>query len=205
MLVRTREFESQVPVRAGSLLALPGFEVRHLTPDRLRLQIWGALPETWAAALSSGLYAAGLCIGRAWARRVEAESWLGEFELEAPGASDAPLCLDYLEFARRPLDALATPEPRVTRYHRSLTAKHGGSLFLEVRASDQPGFLGGLLSRIGALGVHPEEMIVDTRGVPVLDRFFLKDAYGRVPDPARRHALGTLLDQLARPRTSAIE
>ena len=56
-----------------------------------------------------------------------------------------------------------------------------------------------------AFGLVPEELHVDTCGEPVLDRFFLKGLDGKPPEREARRALGELLDQLCRPRTSRIE
>jgi hypothetical protein len=203
MLARAMDFESTRPLPADAL-ELPGFEVRHDTRHKFALRIWGPLPATWAAGLGVGLYEAGIRVVRGRARRAAAGPWFGEFELEALDDSEEPVLIDYLGLTARPLEELAAPGIRLGSHHRSLTAKHGGSLFLEVRARDRIGFLGGLLTRIAELGLVPEELHVDTCGVPVLDRFFLKGSDGKPPDRAARQALGELLDRLSRPRTSPI-
>jgi len=205
MLVRTRELDSGLRRGSSSLLDLPGFEVRHTSQRGFKLQIWGTLPPAWAASLGVGLCEAGVRVVRGFARRIEGETWLGEFELEALDDSEEPVLIDYLALARRPLEALAPPSVRLTGVHRSLTAKHGGSLYLEVRARDRLGFLGGFLARIARVGLVPEELVIDTRGIPVLDRFFLKELDGAPPRAEARRALGELLDQLASPSTSAME
>jgi hypothetical protein len=204
MLVRAQEFSRPLPVPARDL-ELPGFEVRHATRHKFALRLWGPLAPAWAASLGVGLYEAGVRVVRGQARRAPGGPWLAEFELEALDDSEEPVLIDYLGLASRPVCELSPPPAWLGSHHRSLTAKHGGSLFLEVRARDRLGFLGGLLARIAAFGLVPEELHVDTCGEPVLDRFFLKGLDGKPPDREARRALGELLDQLCRPRTSRIE
>jgi hypothetical protein len=203
MLVRAREF-SGVRGAAAAAVDTPGFEVRSTDRHRFTLRLWGPLQPTWGAALGVGLYEAGVRVVRGQALRSPGGPWLGEFQLEALDDAERPVLIDYLGLAARPLDELAPPPLRLAAHHRSLTAKHGGSLFLEVRARDRIGFLGALLARIGRLGLVPEELHVDTHGVPVLDRFFLKAIDGQPPGREARRELGELLDQLSRPSTSRI-
>jgi len=205
MLARIREFEGGATRRERSLLDESGFDVRPVGDRGHALQLWGPLPPCWAASLAGGLAAAGVRIARGYARRVAERGWLAELEIEDLDDSRDPVLIDYLELARRPPREPSGPAPRITRCHTSLTGKHGGSLYLEVRGSDRLGFLGGLLGRLAALELVPEELVVDTRGEPVLDRFFLVDAsHGGLPDVERRQALAGLLAELSRPRTSAI-
>jgi len=198
MRVHTREFP--IPGRSDAgLLERAGYDVRHQSECSYRLTLWGPLPETWAAALGIGLAEAGIRVVRGSARRVDGAAWLGEFELEALDDSDEPVLLDYLALTRAPLDALASPLISLTGHHSSLTAKHGGSLYLEVRARDRLGFLGGLLAPIARLGLVPEELEIDTLGAPVLDRFFLTQRSGVPPSAEQRRALGGLLETLSKP------
>jgi len=204
MLARVREFASAAPERDRSLLREGGFDIRPLGERGFALQLWGPLPPFWAASLTGGLAAAGIRVTRGYARRIPDRGWLAELELEDLDDSQDPVLLDYLELARRQPVTSSTVEPRLTRSHTSLTGKHGGSLYLEVRGTDQIGFLGALLGRLAELDLVPEELVVDTRGEPVLDRFFLVDGAGGLPDAERRQALSVLLAELASPRTSAI-
>lgn len=196
---RVRELEPGGFRSAPDLLGESGFDVRCGEGRSVRLQLWGPLPATWAAALGAGLFQAGIRVVRGYARRVDADAWLGEFDLEALDDAEEPVLLDYLSMARADLAGLDPVPVRLTRYHRSLTAKHGGSLFLEVRAADRLGFLGGLLTRVARVGLVPEELALETFGRPVLDRFFLKTLAGEQPDSLCRRDLGRLLVELSRP------
>jgi hypothetical protein len=197
MRVHTREFPGPGRFGAG-LLERTGYDVRHHSRCGFRLTVWGPLPEAWAAALGVGLAEAGIRVVRGLARRVEGRAWLAEFELEALDDSDEPVLLDYLALTRAPIDELAPPLISIAGHHSSLTARHGGSLYLEVRARDRLGFLGGLLAPIARLGLAPEELEIDTLGAPVLDRFFLKQRSGGPPSAEQRRALGALLETLER-------
>ena len=196
MLVRAQEFSRPLPVPARDL-ELPGFEVRHATRHKFALRLWGPLAPAWAASLGVGLYEAGIRVVRGQARRAPGGPWLAEFELEALDDSEEPVLIDYLGLASRPVSELSPPPAWLGSHHRSLTAKHGGSLFLEVRASDRIGFLGGLLARIAGVGLAPVELEIDTHGIPVLDRFFLKGLDGQAPGRDERRALALMLDQLS--------
>lgn len=199
MQARIREFEPGSSRSAGALLRGSGFDVRSGADRSVRLQMWGPLPATWAAALGTGLFRAGIRVVRGYARRVDPEAWLAEFDLEALDDAEAPVRLDYLSLARVELAQLEPTPVQLTRYHRSLTSKHGGSLFLEVRAADRLGFLGGLLTRVAGAGLVPEELVIDTQGLPVLDRFFLKTTAGEQPGAFERRDLAKLLVQLSAP------
>ena len=200
MHARIREFEGLEgrPERPGAdLFRETGFDVRCGEGRRVHLQLWGPLPPAWCAALGTGLYQSGIRVVRGFARRVEGEAWLGHFDLEALDDAQDPVLLDYLSLARTALADLEPPPVRLTRHHRSLTAKHGGSLFLEVRAADRLGFLGGFLTRLARMGLVPEELVIETHGVPILDRFFLKTLDGAQPGVLDRRGLGKLLVQLS--------
>jgi hypothetical protein len=205
MRAQIHEYANPRFERRTGLLELPGFEIRRTRARGFALQIWGPLEETWAAALGVGLFEAGMRVVRGYGRRLDGRVWLGEFELEALDDAEDPVGIDYLELAREPVELLAPPLVALARFHRSLTSKHGGSLFLEVRARDRLGFLGGLLAPIARLGLVPEEFHIDTLGLPVLDRFFLKQLDGAAPGREARRRLKGLLAQLSSPRTSAIE
>jgi hypothetical protein len=198
MRVQTREFPTPGSPSPG-LLERSGYDVRHESGCSYRLTLWGPLPMTWAAALGVGLAEAGIRVVRGSARRVDGVAWLGEFQLEALDDSDEPVLLDYLALTRAPIDELAPPLIDIAGHHTSLTARHGGSLYLEVRARDRLGFLGGLLAPIARVGLIPEELQIDTLGAPVLDRFFLKQRSGAPPSAEQRSALRGLIERLSKP------
>jgi hypothetical protein len=202
MQARVREYEASEATRSRDLLGESGFDVRCGEGRSVQLQLWGPLPATWAAALGTGLFQAGIRVVRGYARRVDGPSWLAEFDLEALDDAETPVLVDYLSLARTDLACLEPAPVRLTRYHRSLTAKHGGSLFLEVRAADRLGFLGGLLTRVARAGLVPEELVIETYGMPVLDRFFLKTEAGEQPGAVERRDLGKLLVQLSQPESA---
>ncbi len=195
MDVLTREFSAgRIPPRP-SLLDQPGFEVRNEGGQAYSLRLWGQLVPGWARGLALGLYHAGIRVERGFARRVEGEAWLVDFEVVALDDAVDPVLLDYLSLARSGTPA-AIPRTLLSDFSISHTPKHEGALHLEVRAPDRLGFLGGLLARIEATGLLPEEMSVDTRGTPVLDRFFLKAAGRTVPGDDHRRALEAELSRL---------
>ncbi len=203
MQVCAQEFAAIGHAEPGAL-EQPGYDVRLGEEGRLRLRIWGDLPASWPASLGVGLYESGIRVVRGAARRAGPgggpdDPWLAEFELEVLDDAADPVLLDYLGLARRSPEDLSPPEVRITSHHRSLTAKYGGAVYLEVAAADRLGFMGGLLARIAQIGLVPEELEIDTLGAPVFDRFFLKGVDGSAPVREARARLCHLMDRLSSP------
>lgn len=171
----------------------PGFELRPRGATEADLFVWGTLPESWCAALCTGLARAGIEICTAWARRLEVDTWLAEFALASRRGRAHLLGIDVLELAGRRARP-GPPEPlRLSRHRLTPSERLGGSLRLDLAAPDRPGFLGDVLHRLAVLSLVAEEMRITTRHDRVVDAFWLRTAQGGVPGPAHERALGEVL------------
>ncbi len=158
---------------ATSILDEPGFDIRRSEGSLFTLQLWGRLQPGWPGGLAEGLWQRRVSLVRGFARKLGAMRWLSELTLERTEESADPIVLDYLELASRPLASGWQRPLRLDGFKLLASAKHGGSLFLEVEGQDEVGFLGALLMRLAFLSLFPEELHLDTRDGRVHDRFHL--------------------------------
>lgn len=183
-----------------SILDEPGFEIRRADGGQFTLQLWGRLRPGWSGSLAEALSGQRVSLVRGFARKFGAMRWLAEFNLaRTEGAAD-PLGLDYLELAGRPLPSGWRRPIRLDSFKLLPSAKHGGSLLLEVEGDDEVGFLGALLMRLAFLSLFPEELHIDTRDGRVHDRFHLVGIGKSRPSESAGEALETMLQGLVRAR-----
>ncbi len=156
-----------------------GFEIRRTHGDAFNVEIWGRFPPTWAGHFSSGLSENRISIIRGAARKVNV-FWHAEFEVIPARFAPDPKGIDFLELALSDND---TAPQRIIIDEFTLAKPNGenGALLLEVKASDQLGFLGGLLSHLAFCSVFPEEMVIETDNGRISDRFWLRGFGGITP------------------------
>jgi len=183
-----------------SILDEPGFEIRRAAGGQLTLQLWGRLRPGWSGSLTEALSAQRVSVVRGFARKFGAMRWLAELTLERTEGGADPLALDYLELASRPLPSGWRRPIRLDSFKLLPSAKHGGSLLLEIEGDDEVGFLGALLMRLAFLSLFPEELHVDTRDGRVHDRFHLVGIGKSRPPESAAEALETMLQGLVRAR-----
>lgn len=186
--------------RELSVLDESGFEIRRAEEGRFTLQLWGRLRPGWSGGLAEALSAQRVSLVRGFARKFGAMRWLAEFTLERTDGAADPLALDYLELAARPLPSGWRRPIRLESFKLLPSAKHGGSLLLEIHGDDEVGFLGALLMRLAFLSLFPEELHIDTRDGRVRDRFHLVGIGKSRPSDAAAAALETMLRGLVRAR-----
>jgi hypothetical protein len=160
------------------------------------LRIWGKLPIEWIVNLTSGIAGSGGSIERATARKLQRSNWDGTFEFIPGRTVSAPELTDYLLMAK----SGGRTVPNVAISLDGYTLKPGGptrgGLFLEIRALDQSGFLGAFMNRLSFYMLFPDEVIIETNGGKVYDRFWLKSAGGLEPNEAVVDSLRRYLDGL---------
>jgi len=184
----------------SSILDEPGFEIRRAEGRLFTLQLWGRLQPGWSGSLAEGLSARRVSLVRGFARKLGAMRWLAELGLERTEGSADPIGLDYLELASRPLPSGWQRPIRLDGFKLLPSAKHGGSLLLEVQGEDEVGFLGALLMRLAFLSLFPEELHIDTRGGHVHDRFHLVGIGKSQPSEKTAESLESMLRGLVRAR-----
>ncbi len=157
----------------------PGVHVELSSADSGRVALWGELPVGWAGRLAAGLADAGVDIRRGGAKCNDARHWLAEFTLSLHGVLDLS-SLDYLGLCRD--ESVARSSEDLKLYHFDLARTHdGAALELTLRAPDQLGFLGNLLSHLAFFSLFPESMSVATVNGVALDVFSLRALGGAPP------------------------
>lgn len=169
-----------------------GFELRRTPSGPLELKLWGRFPPGWTGALSGGLSRRRIGIIRGHARKVQT-SWSAMFELDASRCAANPDSIDFLAMALDDRDEGPATDLSLKEF---TLVDSAGALQLEVRATDQLGFLASLLNRLAFLFLFPEEMRIETVDDRAVDRFRLKGIGGTPPSPTARAALERKLQDL---------
>ena len=174
----------------------PHHEVHPLSSGRFALSFWGRFPPGWCGALSLSLSQAGLGVVQGFAKKVREKAWVAEFEIEQ---TRGDLRVESLDFVAMAISSARAPGLRrlaLSAFTAGDPAQHEGAIYLEVRGQDQVGFLAELLGQLAFLSFFPEEMIVQTTGDQVFDRFLLKGLGGQAPSPGAYQALTRWLEGL---------
>lgn len=170
--------------RGASAGGVPGYEVTRNLCGTFELKIWGRMPYDWVVNLSAGIAGAGVSIERGAARKVSASIWEGKFELKPVAFGAEPEKIDYLRHLRAAGAQVDGGALSIDDFSLLLPSGPGGALNLEIRAKDQTGFLGAFLNRLSFFTLFPEEMLIETTGAKVFDRFWLKGVGGQIPSEA---------------------
>jgi hypothetical protein len=148
-----------------------GFEVNRLPSGSFALKIWGRFQSNWISSLSSGLSGNHINIISGSAKKVK-NLWQAEFEIKATRSFTNLNRIDYLSLAQSRLDSAVPADISLDEFVLDDDlSKHGGALYLEVKARDQLGFLASLLSRCAFYTLFPETMIIETVDGKIFDRF----------------------------------
>lgn len=174
----------------------PHYEVHPLSSGRFALSFGGRFPPAWCGALSLSLSQAGLGIVQGFAKRMREKTWVAEFEIEATRGGMVVKSLDFVAMAISSARAPGLRRLALSAFTVGDPTQHEGAIYLEVRGQDQVGFLAELLGQLAFLTFFPEEMIVQTTGDQVFDRFLLKGLGGQAPSPGAYQALTRWLEGL---------
>jgi hypothetical protein len=140
------------------------------------LRIEGAFPDGWCGRLCLGLSRESLSVVRGFARRIDGEGWVAEFQLLSQDGRSDPRTLDALAFAGQPAEEGPPLPITLDSYFVDGSPESGPYVFLEVRGPDRVGFLGSLLERLRGIGLFPEQMSVETWAGQARDTFYLRPA-----------------------------
>jgi hypothetical protein len=137
------------------------------TPTGHRLELAGEFDHPhWLAFLCAGLSAQRFSVVSGRGRR-DGRTWTADFEV----VGDGPLLSDPVELAGRRPVTRDPAAPVLTSY--ALSRRADGLLRVELRAPDELGFLGRLLSRVSVLTLLPVELDIATVGGSVQDTIVL--------------------------------
>jgi hypothetical protein len=158
-----------------------GFAVNRLPSGGFALKLWGRFHSNWISSLSSGLSGNHINIISGSAEKAK-NLWQAEFEITATRSFTSLNRIDYLSLAQSRLDSAAPADISLDEFVLDDDlGKHAGALYLEIKAKDQLGFLGVLLSRCAFYTLFPEAMIIETVDGKIFDRFWIKGMAGRAP------------------------
>jgi hypothetical protein len=175
-----------------------GFEVNSLPSGGFALKIWGRFHSNWMSSLSSGLSGNHINIISGNAKKVK-NLWQAEFEIKATRSLTNLSRIDYLSLAQSRLDSAPPTDISLDEFVLDDDLrKHGGALYLEVKAKDQLGFLAALLSRCAFYTLFPEAMIIETVDGKIFDRFWIKGVAGQAPSDMATKMLRQKLEAFLR-------
>ncbi|MGZ6827047.1 MAG: hypothetical protein ACXVGH_09665 [Mycobacteriales bacterium] len=157
-----------------------------------RLELAGAfLHPHWLAFLCGGLAGHGVSVVSGSAVRASPLHWDGQLLLDASSARGPVTDLDAVALAGLRPAVRDAASPRLTAYEvRRLPDRR---LEVDVRAPDELGFLGRLLSRISLLTLLPAEVQISTVRGEVQDRLVLSGIGRGTPGDDVDEALRGLL------------
>ncbi|MDD2335257.1 MAG: hypothetical protein PHD01_01615 [Geobacteraceae bacterium] len=191
-LSNVKENNSRNDTRAPS-----GFETLPTVSGTFEVKIWGKFPPGWIGSLSSGLSRHKISIirGKAWKSLTY---WETVFEVSKTRFATDPGNLDYLALAQE--ENITTPDDffSISQFTLEPPEKHNGALYLEVKATDQLGFLGQLLNSLAFLTLFPEEISIDTVQGKIFDKFWIKGLGGNPPSATAQAALKRKLEEWKR-------
>jgi len=178
----------------GTSKGKSGFEILPTASGNFIVKIWGRFSPEWIGCLSSGLSRHKISIIKGKAKKSLAY-WETEFEIERTRLADDPRKLDFLALAKEENNATRENSLSLNRYTLEPPEKHGGALYLEIKAADQLGFLGQILNNLAFLSLFPEEISIDTVQGNIFDKFWIRGLGGNPPSAAAQAALKKKLEE----------
>lgn len=188
MWVRVFDDAEQSPEGGGR-----GFEIHPKAPDLHVLRLWGPMPRRWAEGVCSGLARARMTIENGVALRESSDVWSANFDISSRQAIRDPLSLDLLSLALHPPTPADWIPLRIEGFTLASDPERA-ALRVDLFGPDQHGFLGGLLRRLGSLGLAPVEMVIETNSKGLYDVLHLQTAEGTMPSGVHRRAVTKLLE-----------
>lgn len=177
----------------------PGFTIEPI-PSRanaFRLEMTGFLSPGWSGRLAASLAEHRIEIVRGQAEKVSASSWRSSFELKSAPFAKNPAGLDFLHLAaQEPSAGRIVPAISLLSVNVEPTAKHEGSLLVEIKGKDRLGFLADLLDYFSMRCLFPVKMTIDTEHDTAIDRFWLRGVGGSIPSEAISSSIKESLEQM---------
>jgi hypothetical protein len=176
-----RQEETGTRSSRGLLGTEPECTVKRAASGRYDLKMSGKMPHGWVVNLTSGIAAAGISIEKGAAKKISPSVWEASFELRPVSFGVNPGALDYLQLCSRGMKRGSAIVPTLDRFTLLEPDASRSALCVEITAVDQTGFLAGILDRFSFFSLFPEEMIIETSGGKIFDRFHLSAPGGMAP------------------------
>lgn len=157
-------------------------QIMPLGAERYRVTLSGKFDPGWTGCFSSQLAARKINILRVEAARKTGRAWDATADLDFLATTIRPDQVDFHMLCSTATAPHANPEPlALTDYQLERTTRNDGSLYLEVTGFDRIGCLSSLLNSFSLFSLFPIEMLVETQGKQIFDRFWLKGLGGTAP------------------------
>jgi hypothetical protein len=156
-------------------LSTSGTALKYLGMRCYQLAMEGRFDPGWICGLTYGLSQRRINITRVEAARGTGRNWQSRLDLDFSFAELPPDAIDYLALSKPSATVQALAEPVVLDdYQLERSTKCGSSLYLEASGPDRIGVLSSLLNTFSLFSLFPAEMLVETKGKRIFDRFWLK-------------------------------
>ncbi len=172
-----------------------GFEISRNPSGTYNLVIKGRFQPNWTGNLSSGLSKYRINIIRGNARKTKT-FWSAEFEIMPARFATDPKSIDYIALALNGADTEPSQRISLDEFTLGKPDSNEGALCLEIKAADQLGFLGNLLSQLAFYSLFPEEMIIETENGRISDRFWIKGVGSATPSETSINTLKQKLESI---------
>jgi hypothetical protein len=164
-------------------------QVVELSAGLARVELHGELPLGWCGKLAAALSRRGVSIVRGNAERV-GTGWKATLEVQSEDGTD-PRELDFAALASE--DSPDSNGPLRLESFVLTLPRRSAAVELTVRGPDRRGFLAALLERLGALGLFPERISVETVLGMASDTLWLNAVGGQPPTERSIDALREFL------------
>ena len=169
-----------------------------LGAERYRVELTGKFDPGWAGCFSTNLAARKINILRVEAARKMGRNGHATIDLDFRSTVTRPDQLDFHALCTTAGTHMTADRLVLTDYQLERSGKHDGSLYLEAVGPDRIGCLSSLLNRFSLFSLFPIEMLVETQGKQIFDRFWLKGLGGSLPSEEATAALqGKIREALA--------
>ncbi|MBI3395158.1 MAG: hypothetical protein HY042_04940 [Spirochaetia bacterium] len=170
-------------------------DITQTTSDRMHnLVLNGLFPPEWVGSLCAGLSARRISVERGYARQIQRGQWESLFVVRAMDSRMDLASLDYRALALVPKEAQgARNYPSINAYSLE---ERPDSLLLQLKANDELGLLGRLLSGFSFMMLFAHEMQIETVGTQAEDTFVLRGFGGAAPASDKILRLRLTLEQM---------
>jgi len=154
-----------------------------------QIELRGNLTTGWIGRLTTGLANNSISVLRGKAEKVAALDWTAMLEIDFCNAVCTPAAIDYLALINE-TSAHQTAEPvKLYSFLVERNNRHHGSLYVELTGADRIGFLAAMINLFSMYSLYPAEISIETNGLGISDRFWLKGLGGVLPSESASTAV----------------
>lgn len=154
-----------------------------------QIELRGNLTTGWMGSLTTGLASNSISVLRGKAEKITALNWTAMLEIDFCNAVCTPAEIDYLALINE-TSAYQTAEPvKLHSFQAERNRRHNGSLYIELTGADRIGFLATMINLFSMYSLYPAEINIETKGLCISDRFWLKGLGSVLPSESASTAV----------------